>query len=151
MGDLAAARPRLFTALVFGAAGFLLAATWFLPVATPSRRPVGFMLYIVLPGVAAGLAGGLLGAPLLDSARCRSGARAALRGAATSLAALVIFAPLFAFGLKWTEPGWTSLIGLAWLVLTVGLLAVGWMVAVVGAGAGWLVWRQMRKSAEAAA
>ncbi len=151
MGDLAAARPRLFTALVFGAAGLLLAAAWFLPVVAPSRRPVAFMLYIVLPGVAAGLAGGLLGAPLLDPSKCRSGASAALRGAATSLAALVIFAPLFAFGIKWTEPGWTNPLGLAWLVLMVGLLAVGWMVAVVGAGAGWLVWRQMRKLTEAAA
>ena len=151
MDDLAATRPRLFAALIFGAAGLLLAAAWFLPVVVPSRRPVGFVLYIVLPGVAAGVAGGLLGAPLLDPASCRSGASAAFRGAATALAALVIFAPLFAFGIKWTEPGWSSPLGLAWLVLTVGLLAVGWMVAVVGAGAGWLVWRQMRKSAEAAA
>lgn len=150
MGGFAAIRPRILAALVFGAAGLLLAAAWFLPVVAPSRRPVGFVLYIALPAVAAALAGGLLGAPLLDPARCRSGAGAALRGAATSLAALVIFAPLFALGIKWTEPGWTGIFGLAWLVLTIGLLAVGWVVAVAGAGAGWLVWRRMRKLTEAA-
>jgi hypothetical protein len=146
-----AGRPRLFAALAFGAGGFALSGAWFLPIVAPNGSVVGFVLYVALPGLAATIAGGALGAPLLDPARCRSGGNAALRGAATSLAALVIFAPLFAFGIKWTEPGWTSPLGLAWLVLTVGLLAVGWMVAVVGAGVGWLVWRRLSRLPEAAA
>lgn len=138
MSGLARAQPRLFAALAFGAAGLLLSGAWFLPLVVPSRNVVGLMLYVALPSLAATIAGGALGAPLLDPARCRSAWDAALRGAATSLAALGLFALLFGFGIKWTEPGWTSPFGLAWLVLTVGLLAVGWMVAVRGpALAGW--------------
>jgi hypothetical protein len=151
MSGLARVRPRLFAALAFGAAGLLLSGAWFLPLVVPSRNVVGLTLYVALPSLAATIAGGVLGAPLLDPARCRSAWDAALRGAATSLAALVLFALLFGFGIKWTEPGWTSPFGLAWLVLTVGLLAVGWMVAVVGAGVGWLVWRRLSRLTEAAA
>jgi hypothetical protein len=151
MRGLAATRPRLFAALAFGAAGLLLSSAWFLPLVVPSRSVVGLMLYVALPSMAAAIAGGALGAPLLDPARCRSGGDAALRGAATSLAALVIFALLFGFGIKWVEPGWTSPLGLAGLVLSVGLLAVGWMVAVMGGGVGWLVWRRFSRLPEAAA
>lgn len=151
MGGLPDARPRLFAALVFGAAGLLLAAAWFFPVVVPSRSLVGLTLYVVLPGAAATLAGGAIGAPLLDPVRCRSGAAAALRGGATALAALVVYAPLLAFGIKWAEPGWTNPFALAWLVLTLGLIAVGWMVALVGAGAGWIVWRRLSRPSEAAA
>lgn len=141
-------RPRLLAGLGFGAAGLLLSAAWFLPVV--ARSMVGLTLYVALPGLAAAVAGGILGAPLLDPARCRSGAGAALRGAGTSLAALVIFAPLFALGIKWTEPGWTSLLGLAWLTLAGSLIAVGWVVAAVGALVGWLVWRRMSRPSQAA-
>lgn len=151
MSGLVRVRPRLFAALAFGAAGLLLSGAWFLPLVVPSRNVVGLMLYVALPSLTATIAGGALGAPLLDPSRCRSAWDAALRGAATSLVALVLFALLFGFGIKWTEPGWTSPFGLAWLVLTVGLLAVGWMVAVVGAGVGWLVWRRLSRLTEAAA
>ena len=44
-----------------------------------------------------------------------------------------------------------SSLGLAGLVLSVGLLAVGWMVAVMGGGVGWLVWRRFSRLPEAAA
>ncbi len=151
MSGLARVRPRVFAALAFGAAGLLLSGAWFLPLVVPSRNVVGLKLYVALPSLAATIAGGALGAPLLDPARCRSAWDAALRGAATSLAALMLFALLFGFGIKWTEPGWTSPFGLAWLVLTAGLLAVGWMVAVVGAGVGWLVWRRLSRLTETAA
>ena len=151
MSGLARVQPRLLAALAFGGAGLLLSGAWFLPLVFPSRNVVGLTLYVALPSLAAAIAGGALGAPLLDPARCRSAWDAALRGAATSLAALVLFALLFGVGIKWTEPGWTSPLGLAWLVLTVGLLAVGWMVAVVGAGVGWLVWRRLSRLTEVAA
>jgi hypothetical protein len=141
-------RSRLVAGLAFGAAGLLLPAALFLPVVAPSI--VGLTLYVGLPGLAAAIAGGGLGAPLLNPARCRSGAGAVLRGAATSLAALVVFAPLFALGIKWTEPGWTSLLGLAWLTLAGSLLAVGGEVAAVGGLVGWLVWRRMSRPSQPA-
>ena len=68
----AAVQPRVFAALAFGAAGLLLSGAWFLPLVVPSRNVVGLTLYVALPSLAATIAGGALGAPLLDPARCRS-------------------------------------------------------------------------------
>jgi hypothetical protein len=132
---------RLLAALIFGAAGVLLPAIWFGPVVAPSHDRAVLVLYVVLPGLAAAAAGAL-GAPLLHPSRCGSGNRAALRGTAIALAALVIFAPLFTLGLKWKEPGWTNPLGLTVMILWVSLLTMGWAVAVAGALAGWLVWRR---------
>ena len=137
-------RPRLLSALTFGVAGLLLSALWFLPLIAPSHNPVVLVLYVGLPGLAAAVAGGL-GAPLLHPTRCGSGSWAALRGAGIALAALVVFAPLFALVLKWTEPGWSSLLSLTALILWFSLLAMGWAVVVVGALAGWLVWHQSQR------
>jgi hypothetical protein len=142
-------RPRLLAALVFGGAGLLLPTLWYLPVIGPSRNAVVMTLYIGLPGLAAAVAGAV-GEPWLDPARCRSGGRAVARGAGIAAGALVVFAPLLALGLKWTEPGWSNPLGLAALILWFSVIAVGWAVAVVGGVAGWLVWRWRQRTARAA-
>jgi hypothetical protein len=132
-------RPRVLAALTFGVAGLLLPTLWFLPLIAPSHDRVVLVLYVTLPGLAGAIAGGL-GGPLLHPTRCRSGSRAGLRGAAIGGAALVVFAPLFALGIKWTEPGWTNLLGLMLMTLWFSVLAIGWAVVIVGAFAGWLAW-----------
>ncbi len=132
---------RLRATTAFGVAGLLVAVVWWLPILVPSARLVIVVLYVCLPGLAAAVAGGI-GAPLLAPDRCRSGGGAALRGAGIAIAALALFAPLLALGVKWTEPGWTNPVGLATLILLFSLLAVGWIVAFVGAFVGWLVWRR---------
>jgi len=132
-------QPRVLGALSFGVAGMLLPALWFAPVLTQSRDRGVLVLYVALPGLAGAIAGGL-GGPLLHPTRCRSGSRAGLRGAAIAGAALVVFAPLFALGIKWTEPGWTNLLGLMLMTLWFSVLAIGWAVVIVGAFAGWLAW-----------
>ena len=136
--------PRRVAALAFGVAGLLLSAIWFLPILAASHRLAPLTLFVGLPGLAAGFAGWILGAPLLDPTRCRSGARAALRGAGIALTALAVFAPLLALGIKWTEPGWTNPLGLAALILWFGVIAVWWVTALVGALVGWLLWRWAR-------
>jgi hypothetical protein len=130
---------RLPAALVFGAAGLLLPAVWFLPVIRPADD-VARTLYVWLPGATAAVAGAL-GAPWLDPIRCRNPGAAALRGIGLAAGALLVFAPLFAFGIWWSEPGWTNPAGLAILVLWLSLLTIGWAVAGIGALAGWIVWR----------
>jgi hypothetical protein len=148
MPDALRHRPRLLAALVFGGAGLLLPTLWFLPVIGPSHNAVVLTLYIGLPGLAAAVAGAI-GEPWLDPARCRSGGRAVARGAGIAAGALVVFAPLLALGLKWTEPGWTNPLGLTALILWFSLVAVGWAVALVGGVAGWLVWRWRQRTASA--
>jgi hypothetical protein len=61
--------------------------------------------------------------------------------AAIATVALMLFAPMFATVIKWTEPGWTSVASLSVLVLWFAFIAVWWMLAVVGAVVGWLLCR----------
>lgn len=132
-------RCRLWAAGVFAAAGLLLAAAWFAPAFRRTGDFVTLALYVGLPGLAAAVAGWLRGPAL--SLRAANGVQAAWRGAVTGMLGFVIYAPLFALGIKWSEPGWSSLLGLTALTLSVGLLTVGWVIAGVGAVAGWVVWR----------
>ncbi len=81
-------RPRVATAVNFGVAGSVVPASWFLP-SVPSRRDgVALVLYVVVPGVAAALAG----TPLRGPARTISQGNAVVWGAAVATLALVIFA-----------------------------------------------------------
>jgi hypothetical protein len=126
----------LWPAVAFGLAGMLVSAAWFLPVLLPSRNLVAFVLFVGLPGFAAAGAGALFGRPLVASSRPRSGWWAARRGALVATVALGLFAPMFAVGIKWTEPGWTSVAGLTVLVLWGAFLAAWWVLAAVGALVG---------------
>lgn len=152
MGHSPRLPPRLVSALVFAVAGILLPGLWFAPVLVPGRRDGAvWLLYVGLPGVAAALAGALLGSPLVvPVARNRDGA-AVLRGAGVATAALVFFAPLYALVLKWTEPGWTSVLGLTVLVLGFSALAIWWPVAAVGGLVGWGLYRWSLRRVRAAA
>jgi hypothetical protein len=64
---------------------------------------------------------------------------AAVRGAGIGTLALLLFAPLFSTLYVLTQPAtehW-SILGLAFLVLVGGFLAVWWLVALTGAVVGW--------------
>jgi len=133
---------RLRPAVAFGLAGVLVPAAWFGPVLARSRNPVSFLLFLGLPGLAAAVAGALLGRPLVAPSRSRSGWWAARRGAFVATVALMLFAPMFATVIKWTEPGWTSVVSLSVLVLWFAFIAVWWVLAAVGALVGWLLHRR---------
>ena len=53
----------------------------------------------------------------------------------------MLFAPMFATVIKWTEPGWTGVASLSILVLWFAFIAMWWMLAAVGAVVGWLLYR----------
>ena len=83
--------------------------------------------------------GWALGKPLLDPARVCGARSAAIRGAGIGTLALLLFAPLFSTLYVLTQPAtehW-SILGLAFLVLVGGFLAVWWLVALTGAVVGW--------------
>jgi hypothetical protein len=129
--------------LGFGAAGTALSVLWWSPVIFDARSARPFVLFIVLPGVSATIAGWALGKSLLDPARVSRPGIAALRGAAIASVALLLFAPLFATLYVWTSPPtehW-SIPGLTFLVLVGSALAVWWLVAATGAAVGWALYR----------
>jgi hypothetical protein len=135
--------PRASAGFGFGIAGTALAVLWWAPVIFHARGMLPFVLFIVLPGVSAAVAGWTLGKPLLDSARVCSPRGAALRGAVIGSLALLLFAPLFATLYVWTQPAtehW-SILGLTFLVFVGGVLAVWWLVAMTGAAVGWARYR----------
>lgn len=131
--------PRTLAGITFGAAGVLLTAAWFLPTAVRNQDPVALLLYVGLPGVAAAAAGAAFGGPLLDATRVRTPGAAAVRGALVATLAILIFAPLFALVFTWANPGRTTVLGLTAAVLIFVALVVWWVVVMVGALLGWLL------------
>jgi hypothetical protein len=130
--------PRASAALAFGAAGTALAILWWTPVIFHARGSLPFVLFIVSPAISAAFAGGALGKWLLKSAEVRRPTSAMLRGAVIGSLAILLFAPLFATLYVWTQPmteHW-SILGLAFLVLVGSVLAIWWLVALIGAMVG---------------
>jgi hypothetical protein len=135
--------PRASAGFGFGIAGTALAVLWWSPVIFNARGPLPFVLFIGSPGVAATLAGWILGKPLFDPARVSRPGIAALRGALIASIALLFFAPLFATLYVWTSPPtehW-NILGLTFLVLVGSAVAVWWLVALTGAAVGWALYR----------
>jgi hypothetical protein len=130
--------PRTSAALGFGAAGAALSLIWWSPLIFQARSILPFLLFIVSPSVSAAVAGWVFGKPLLDPARVGGPRSAALRGAVIGSLALLLFAPLFASLYVWTQPAiehW-SLLSLTFLVLVGSAFVIWWLVALIGAAVG---------------
>ena len=123
--------PRVTAAISFGAVGSIIPASWFLASVLSRGDGVALVLFVVVPGAAAALAGALAGAPLCDPARTISERDAVVRGIAVTTFALVIFAPMFAAFVAYTAPGRTNVLGMIILVVTFSVLAIG------DCGIGW--------------
>ncbi len=132
--------PRTSAALVFCAAGTALSLLWWSPVIFKTQGVLPFVLFVGTPGVSAAVAGWALGKPLLDPSRvCRS---AALRGAVIGSLALLLFAPLFATVYVLTQPAtehW-AIVSLTFLMLLGSVVVIWWLVALVGAAVGWVLY-----------
>ena len=134
--------PRMSAALVFGVTGTALSILWWSPVIFQTQAVLPFVLFIGTPGVSAAVVGGILGKPLLDPARVRSSINAALRGAAIASLALLLFAPVFATLYVLTQEPYEhwSIISLTLLMLIGSAFVVWWLVALIGAAAGWALY-----------
>jgi hypothetical protein len=135
--------PRTSATLGFGAIGTALSVIWWTPLIFHAQGTLPFALFIATPGISAAVAGWLLGKPLLDSAWDYNPISAALRGAAIASLALLLFAPFFASLYVWTQPPhehW-SIVSLTLLVLIGSAFVIWWLVALVGAATGWVLWR----------
>jgi len=133
--------PRLVAGVWFATAGFIPIALWFLPSVIRQSDLVAFVLVILLPTLVAGIGGSWIGGAILR--RPRGGLRAVLRGMMVPLGSFVIFAPLYGIGSALTQPRTDGLIKQAiaqtYMVLFVGLIATGWVLAFVGGMAGLLL------------
>jgi hypothetical protein len=108
-----------------------------------ARGALPLVLFVGTPGISAAIAGWILGKPLFDPVQVRNPISAALRGAAIASLALLLFAPLFASLYVWTQAShehW-SILSLTLLMLIGSALVIWWLVALVGAAAGWALFR----------
>lgn len=137
-----AARP-LVAAICFAIFALLSTSLFFLRVSIASHAVI---LYIVLPSLAAGIAGYLWGGAILDSSRVQNYGESVLRGLVVSAGAYAIFAVLYACVLPMLE-GQSSLgrVGsLFLLTLMLGIFTGGPLAAVSGMVAGITLFRVSR-------
>ena len=129
-------RPRLSAALAFG-----LPTTALTHFAWHSdARWSGAVPAITLgAGLAHALAGALTGSRLLDPARTRTGAQAALLGAATSLLAMLFFAPALAWyvAASNTASNVGSFVALTFFTGFFAFLAAGWALLLLSVAVAW--------------
>lgn len=137
-------QPRLAAAVLFGATTAAVAFSGWFPNA---RLNSAIPILSVGAGLAHAFAGALTG-PRIVNVRTRTGWQAAWLGAVTSLVAMLLFAPPFAW---WIAAGNASSTGaFTFVVLTVlvgffSFLALGWALLAVSVGVGWaLYWTSTR-------
>ena len=126
---------RSIAALWF--AGFAALAT-FLFFFRLVMAPHAIILYIVIPSLAAGIAGFSWGGAILDPSRVQNYGQAVLRGLLIGAGTFVIFAALYAFALPMLEGQWSlGRVGsLFLLTLMLGVLMGGPLAAITGMTAG---------------
>ena len=122
---------RPIAALWFAAFAALATFLFFLPLV---MAPHAVILYVVLPFVAAGIAGYSWGGVILDPSRVQNYGQTALRGFIVGAGTFVIFAGLYACGLPMLEGEWSlARVGsLFLLTLMLGILMGGPLAAVTG-------------------
>jgi hypothetical protein len=138
--NLSSAAQRSLAAIWFAASAALASFLFFLKL---SMALHGVILYIVLPSLAAGIAGSIWGGAILDPSRTKSYGQSVLRGLGVSAGAYVIFGLLFGCVSPWLEGTW-SLVQ-AWNVflftLVLGILLGGPLAAAAGIFAGITLFR----------
>lgn len=96
--------------------------------------------FIFFPLLITGITGSLIGASILDAQKVRSGWWAALRGLLVAIVAFLLSTVLISFWVATDE--YQSFAGTLVIMLGVGLMVVGWLVAITGVFAGWLLYQR---------
>jgi hypothetical protein len=126
---------RSIAALWFAAFAALATFLFFLRLV---MAPHAVILYILLPSLAAGIAGYFWGGAILDSSRIQNYGHAVLRGFIVGALTFVIFAALYACVLPTLEGQWSlGRVGSLFLfTMTLGMLMGGPVASVAGMTAG---------------
>jgi hypothetical protein len=127
--------PKLSAGLWFAGAGSI-PALLFVMVAGGSRAlsTAAFPLFVLLPAFIAGLCGARFGSSILDPARVRTSAQAAGRGVIVAAASFLFYIILISLV--------TSAGAAFFFLLFYGSIIIGWLVTIVGALAGWLLYKR---------
>jgi len=132
---LSSGARRPLAAAWFAFFGFLAASVFFL---RPHVRFSVLCLYVLLPSLAAAIAGYIWGGAILDFTTTKSPGNSMLRGMGVTAGAFLIFAVLYALGLPLVERGWSikQAGGILVAALTLGLIMVGPLILIAGMIAG---------------
>lgn len=140
-------KQRAFAGFWFMGAAALVVLPIIVPFATAAESSSESTYYLIWfvcsPLLMAGLVGFLLGGSILEARRDGSGWRAALRGLFIAVIAYLLYAVVFSAWEGYANHGAFSP-GEAFtqtliLVLMWGAILFGWVVAIVGALAGWFL------------
>jgi hypothetical protein len=102
------------------------------------------ILYIIIPGILAAISGFILGADILNPDKVRRARQAAFRGLCVSMVAWLAFVPI----LSMVMGSNMSFLNKLLLVLMVGPVVAGWLIAIFGMATGLLLYR-LRKPLQA--
>jgi uncharacterized membrane protein (DUF485 family) len=139
-------KQRAFAGLWFMAAGAfpVLSIGGSLVSGVPRDQTFEFaMWFLVVPLLVTCLTGALLGAPILDISRVKSGWRAAFQGLMVSVISYVLYAILLSAREGYFHGSFTfgeSFAQMLFYTLVVGSFIIGWLVAILGILAGWLLY-----------
>jgi len=136
---------RFFAALAFmlaGSATGLLVILYDL-IQTPgnARNKVLMILalYLLTPGILGGISGFIIGADIFNPNKTTNAGEAIFRGALVSVAAWLAFAIIMSSVVARESD--TNFIGSLLFVLIFGSILVGWLIALMGASTGLLLYR----------
>jgi hypothetical protein len=148
--------PRFYSAICFAMAGsvpvaffFVLLGRW---IGNAQTRFAELWVFGVLPILTAAFFGFTSGAKILDPLTVTSGLRAAMRGLVVAFSSYTVFILMF-FGVVSIayipgEDNGRSVDPFAPVaVFFYGLVFVGWLIAIAGSLAGWLLFRISRREA----
>jgi hypothetical protein len=141
-------KKRAYAGMWFMTAGIfpVLYISWLLFSLGEMPGTFVFVLwFMVVSLLVTGVWGSLLGAGILDSEKVRSDWRAALRGFLVAVAAFLSSSVVIA---AWevSNNEYSSFVRTLILVLGIGSMVVGWLAAIVGMFAGWLLYQRQLSS-----
>lgn len=149
MGTRSELARRLFAGMWFAAAALIPVAYYFLLSRAGGGPRLGAGLPIFggssaitagAPILIAGICGLLLGSTILDAAETRSAGQAIGRGLTVALLSYLLLFTAPAVILAFNSDDLIGLVILFVITFLYGLLVVGWLIAGVGAVAGWLLY-----------
>ena len=128
--------PQLSAGLWFAGAGSIPAILFVLVAGggSGSLFTGAFLLLVLLPTFIAGVCGACFGSSILDPSLVRTSGQAAWRGFIVAAASFLFYILLLSV---------VTSAGAAFLIFLIyGSILIGWLVAIVGALAGWLLYRR---------
>lgn len=138
---------HLFAGLIFTIVGLIvLSVALFLNNNPRPLAPFEFSIIVLLPMTVSGLCGALLGSDIFDSSKIKTSLRAALHGTLIVLLSFIVWDVLISIIIPVLYAGESGAsIFLTFLIY--GMLSVGWLMAILGTVAGWLIHILSKKAA----